>query len=159
MRGLIGAAALVLVLLVGCERAAQPPVVVSAGTDSEASARGDLVEYRPVPEFSFRAPRNLDLDPRQAIDSAAGAYTGAGITVAYDYGPFADPLTNVTDPIVSRQHLVVEGVAATLVESERWAAIHFPAVDGNARLTVTVHWEVSEGRSAGLALLRTVRFR
>jgi hypothetical protein len=158
MRRILGVVAVVLLVAGGCVREPESNATVSGQAEEATRAPDDWQEYRPLPVFSFRAPQGLQRQPVQAVDSGAGVYAGGGIEVIYDLGRYADPLTPPVEREVSRRQLMVDGLAATLVESDSWAAIHFPRVHENVGLTLTVRWETPEARSEAVAVLRTVRF-
>ncbi len=127
-----------------------------SGTSPPADAAWVVV--RTDSGFRFEAPADLVAVPGQALDSNVGRRRNATLELTWDLGWYSDPLEHPEQPGYRSEDVVVGGHDARLVTFEGFAGIHFPVVDGNRRLTVSITFQDAAAREDALRILRSIRF-
>lgn len=95
--------------------------------------------------FTFKAPRDVQPEPVQGIDSFVGKYTNTEMILTFDYGRYSDsdPMDRESN---ERSATMIDGKKAYIAR-ERYGipskgkggkaiGVHFPSVDGDTKLTM-----------------------
>lgn len=112
--------------------------------------------------LEFRAPAGVEPQPGAAFDSPAIQYSGEGITITIDTGPFADPLTRYQGHADYRRISDQVGGRSANIVSFSSDGSHVVAArlapDDVEAITFVIHLKKEVSDEIAFKILRSVRF-
>jgi len=141
------AAGLIIVLTLGVLDLGQigpPTVALEAAYRRSGAVMSEWEQVTLNGELTLTVPTAVSRGPEQGVDTKVATWSGAGINILVDQGPFVDPLVSYRDRVAyqSLQETIGGRVAriVSFVEGDgtRIVAAHFSGSEAGSRDRLTV---------------------
>lgn len=117
-----------------------------------------------VQDFSMALPPGWKYSPLQGIDSLVGEFTGAGVTLNFDYGWYSNSLVNDADPAYVVTYETIDGANAKIVVpravTNGTTGVYFEGLGTNRldRLQISGTGLTDAQQDLVLQMFRTIQF-
>jgi hypothetical protein len=112
--------------------------------------------------FSIYAPPGWEFHQKQGIDSYVGEFTGSGVVLNFDYGPYSSPLDEYVEPKYVVAHGTIGGYGAKVVcprtPGHGATGVYFHKIASSNKLCLWGQDLTDTQQELALKIFRTVRF-